>query len=66
MRATVVTLDTHMVVMAGEPILDKQEGTLTLLFEDLTSRIFNWDKVVDYYYMTEEETADWLAERENN
>jgi hypothetical protein len=61
-RATIVNTEDHMLVIAGEPILDTQEGVLILAFEDGTSRTFNWDKVVDYYHMTEEETQRWLDE----
>lgn len=64
-RATVVTLDDRMVVMAEEPILDTQEGVLILAFDDGTSRTFNWDKVVDFYHMNEEETQRWLEERDS-
>ncbi|UQS94620.1 hypothetical protein SEA_RIFTER_51 [Mycobacterium Phage Rifter] len=62
-RATAITTEYGMVTVVGEPVLDTQEGTLTIIFEDLTARIFNWDKVVDYYYMSAEETQQWLAER---
>lgn len=55
-RATVITLDFDKVVILGEPILDTHEGVLIIAFDDGTSRTFNWDKVVDFYYMTEEET----------
>ena len=54
-RATVVNTDTSYQVIAGEPILDTQEGVLIVAFEDGTSRVFNWDKVIDYYYMTPDE-----------
>ena len=54
-RATVVNTETKYEIIAGEPILDTQEGVLIVAFEDGTSRVFNWDKVTDYYYMTEEE-----------
>lgn len=54
-RATHVELEDRFHVLAGEPVLDPQEGTLTLIFEDLTSRVFNWDKVVSFYQMTEDE-----------
>ncbi|AZS08250.1 hypothetical protein PBI_IRONMAN_48 [Mycobacterium phage IronMan] len=54
-RATVVNLEDTMMIIAGEPVLDTQEGTLTLIHDDLTSRVFNWDKVIDFYYMTEDE-----------
>ena len=62
-RATVVNTDTSYQVIAGEPILDTQEGVLILAFEDGTSRVFNWDKVTDYYYMTEGEYEYLLEER---
>ncbi|WRQ08650.1 hypothetical protein JDBV06_00095 [Mycobacterium phage miche] len=62
-RATVITTERGRTTLAGEPVLDTQEGTLTVIFEDLTARIFNWDKVVEYYYMSEEETQQWLEER---
>ncbi|QFP95529.1 hypothetical protein SEA_GAUGELDP_46 [Mycobacterium phage GaugeLDP] len=62
MRATVVTLEDCFHVLAGEPLLDKQEGVLIIAFSDGTSRNFNWDKVVDYYYMPDAETQQWLAE----
>ncbi|AHB29943.1 hypothetical protein SEA_HEXAMO_50 [Mycobacterium phage Hexamo] len=62
-RATAITTEHGMATVVGEPVLDTQEGTLTVIFEDLTARIFNWDKVVDYYYMSTEETQQWLAER---
>ncbi|QCG76901.1 hypothetical protein SEA_XIANYUE_47 [Mycobacterium phage XianYue] len=60
-----MTLDDRMVVMAEEPILDTQEGVLILAFDDGTSRTFNWDKVVDFYHMNEEETQRWLEERDS-
>ena len=62
-RATVVNTDTSYQVMAGEPILDTQEGVLIIAFDDGTSRVFNFDKVIDYYYMTEDEYDYFLAER---
>lgn len=54
-RATTIRLLDSSVLCAGEPILDTQEGVLIIQFEDGTSRVFNWDFVIDYYYMTEEE-----------
>ena len=62
-RATVVNTDTSYQIMAGEPILDTQEGILIIAFDDGTSRVFNFDKVIDYYYMTEDEYDYFLAER---
>lgn len=65
-RATVVNLEDRQWVLAGEPILDTDEGVLIIQFADGTSRTFNWDFVIDFYYMTEEETASWRSERGNN
>ena len=62
-RATAVNTDTSYQIMAGEPILDTQEGVLIIAFDDGTSRVFNFDKVIDYYYMTEDEYDYFLAER---
>ena len=62
-RATAVNTDTSYHIMAGEPILDTQEGVLIIAFDDGTSRVFNFDKVIDYYYMTEDEYDYFLAER---
>ncbi|CAA79423.1 Hypothetical Protein PBI_L5_47 [Fromanvirus L5] len=63
-RATAVTLEDRFHVVAGEPILDTQEGVLIIAFDDGTSRTFNWDKVVDYYYyMTEDEYEQFRRER---
>ncbi|AHG24269.1 hypothetical protein KIY80_gp45 [Mycobacterium phage Benvolio] len=55
-RATVINLEDRFHVIAGEPVLDTQEGTLQIIHDDLTARVFNWDKVIDFYHMTEEET----------
>ncbi|QGH78739.1 hypothetical protein SEA_MIKO_45 [Mycobacterium phage Miko] len=54
-RATVVNLEDRFHVMAGEPILDTTEGVLIVAFDAGTSRTFNWDKVIDFYHMTEDE-----------
>ncbi len=54
-RATVINMSDSYVVVSGEPILDTQEGVLIIAFEDGTSRVFNWDFVHDYYYMTADE-----------
>ncbi|QJD50254.1 hypothetical protein SEA_IWOKEUPLIKEDIS_51 [Mycobacterium phage Iwokeuplikedis] len=61
-RATVINLEDSYRVIAGEPVLDTQEGTLSVIHEDLTSRVFNWDKVIDFYYMTEDEYQAVLEE----
>ncbi|AHG23830.1 hypothetical protein CH25_gp56 [Mycobacterium phage EagleEye] len=62
-RATAIWLSTNrFVVVAGEPMQD--EKTLVINYEDGTSRIFNWDYVVDYYYMTEDEYEAHRKERE--
>ena len=53
-------------VLYADPILDSSEGTLTMQFEDGTSRIYNWDYVVSYYHMTVEETRDWLQSRDDD
>ena len=55
-RYTAINLWDRQVIAAGEPILDTQEGVLIIAFDDGTSRVFNWDKVSDYYYLTEEES----------
>jgi len=60
-RATVINLESRYLVVSGEPILDTQEGVLIIAFSDGTSRTFNWDHVIDYYYMNEEETACYLS-----
>lgn len=60
-RATVINLESRDLVVLGEPILDTQEGVLIIAFSDGTSRTFNWDHVIDYYYMNEEETACYLS-----
>ena len=54
-RATVVNTKDSYVLLAGEPILDADEGVLIIAFKDGTSRTFNWDYVIDFYYMTESE-----------
>ena len=54
---TAVNLVDRYVVMAGEPILDTQEGVLIIAFEDGTSRTFNWDHVTDFYHLSPEEAA---------
>jgi hypothetical protein len=54
-RATIINLEDSYVVLTGEPILDTQEGVLIIAFSDGTSRTFNWDHVIDFYYVSEEE-----------
>jgi len=58
-RATVINMEDCYHVVGGEPILDTHEGVLIIAFDDGTSRVYNWDKVSDFYYMTEEESADF-------
>lgn len=59
-RATIINLEDSYVILKGEPILDTQEGVLIIAFDDGTSRTFNWDYVMDFYCMTEEEYQDLL------
>ncbi len=54
-RATQVELEDGSLFLAGEPILDTTEGVLIIAFDDGTSRTFNWDKVISFYQLTEEE-----------
>lgn len=61
-RATIVNLKDRSIMISAEPILDTEEGVLILAFEDGTSRTFNWDYVIDYYYMTAEEYQNLLSE----
>jgi hypothetical protein len=63
MRAAVINLKDRYILVGGEPILDTQEGVLILAFKDGTSRTFNWDHVIDYYYMTDEEYELYLADQ---
>ncbi len=65
-RATIVHLDanpTHA-ILAGDPILDTKEGVLIIAFDDGTSRVYNWDYVIDYYTMTEAEYDSMTYESE--
>ncbi|AGR46462.1 hypothetical protein ODIN_47 [Mycobacterium phage Odin] len=64
-RAAMVNLEDRFVVIAGEPILDTQEGVLIVAFNDGTSRTFNWDYVIDFYYMTAEEYERFREEEDN-
>ena len=55
-RATVINKSTgESQVLMGEPMLDTDEGVLVIQFVDGTSRVFNWEYVTDFYYMTEDE-----------
>ena len=62
MRATVVNTKDSYIIVSGEPILDTDEGVLIIAFPDGTSRTFNWDYVIDFYYLTEEEYLSFLEE----
>lgn len=65
-RATVITLEIGVQrICAGEPMLDADEGVLIIQYEDGSHRTFNWDKVIDFYYLTEEETAQLRSEGGN-
>ena len=61
-RGTVVNLRDSYIIVGGEPILDTQEGVLIIAFDDGTSRVFNFDHVIDYYYMSEEEFTAMINE----
>ena len=65
MRATVINLPERYIVVAGEPILDTDEGVLIIAFHDGTSRTFNWAHVIDYYYMTEDEFEHYFGGEED-
>ncbi|QBJ00231.1 hypothetical protein SEA_PHARAOH_42 [Mycobacterium phage Pharaoh] len=62
-RITAIELEDRFIQIAGEPLLDTDEGVLVIEFGDGRHRTFNWDHVVSFYYMTEEESA---AAREEN
>jgi hypothetical protein len=60
-RATIIWLDTgRQCIAPGDPVFDAEAGTLSILFSDSSSRTFNWNHVVDYYWATEEETEKIL------
>ncbi|QBJ04848.1 hypothetical protein SEA_ELEPHANTOON_47 [Mycobacterium phage Elephantoon] len=63
-RATYVNMVDRFQLFAGEPMLDTSEGVLVIQYADGTSRTINWDFVIDYYYMTEDEYADMLQQIE--
>ncbi|QBI97880.1 hypothetical protein SEA_ORANGE_48 [Mycobacterium phage Orange] len=65
-RATSVTTVNGWGLFIGEPMLDADEGTLIIQFEDGTWRTFNWDYVIDYYYLSEEETEEQIKELSKN
>lgn len=65
-RATVINLTERYLIVSGEPILDTQEGVLIIAFDDGTSRVFNWEHVVDYYYMSEDEYEALMAAEEED
>ncbi|QGJ88801.1 hypothetical protein SEA_YECEY3_49 [Mycobacterium phage Yecey3] len=63
MRCTSINLiDGRYNVCAGEPMLDAADGVLIIQYEDGTSRTYNWEFVTDFYYMSEEETAQFIAQ----
>lgn len=43
-------------------MLDPSEGVLLIQYADGTARTLNWDFVIDFYYMTEEEYANFLQQ----
>ncbi|AGT14299.1 hypothetical protein ADZZY_50 [Mycobacterium phage Adzzy] len=61
-RATLINMEDRFVVVAGESMLDTDEGVLIIQFDDGTSRTFNWDYVIDYYYMTADEYEQFRRE----
>jgi hypothetical protein len=65
-RATYINLPNRYLVVTGEPILDTEEGVLIIAFHDGTSRTFNWDHVIDFYYMSEEETERMFEQFEED
>ncbi|QGH79716.1 hypothetical protein SEA_ANON_45 [Gordonia phage Anon] len=40
---------------AGEAVLDEDQGVLLVIFDDGSSRVFNWDYVISFYQYTDEE-----------
>lgn len=62
MRATMVNLKDRRVLIGGEPILDTREGILIIAFKDGTSRTFNFDHVIDFYYMTDDEYTELMGD----
>jgi len=64
-RATAIRIEDRYVVLVGEPILDTEEGVLIVQFRDGTSRVFNWDKVSDFYHMLEDEYEAWFMQNQD-
>jgi hypothetical protein len=52
-------------MIKGEPMFDSDEGVLVVMYDNGTKRVFNWEYVVEYTELNEEELADWQQEREN-
>lgn len=48
------TVDAFL-VLAGEPILDTDEGVLIIAFDDGSARTFNWRYIIDFYPLTSDE-----------
>ncbi|KRD08624.1 hypothetical protein ASE48_08670 [Mycobacterium sp. Root265] len=66
-KATVIHIDgnDHGIILAGQPILDTQEGVLIIHREDGTSRTYNWDFVIGFYELDEDEFNTYLQESNN-
>ncbi|QGJ90195.1 hypothetical protein PBI_SHEAKEIRA_47 [Mycobacterium phage SheaKeira] len=64
MRATYVNMVDRYQLFAGEPMLDTSDGVLIIQYPDGTTRTINWQYVIDFYYMTDEEYADFLQQIE--
>lgn len=52
--------DGSQILLGGEPLLDAAEKVLVVAFKDGSSRTFNWDYVVDFYYFTEQEYRELM------
>ncbi|ALA48150.1 hypothetical protein AU152_gp37 [Mycobacterium phage Phlei] len=61
-RIVTVRTDDSSYIFFGEPLLDPSEGVLAIAFSDGTSRVFNWDKVIEFYHMTAEATEKFLED----
>lgn len=57
MHKSVVAVNTAdgFYILAGEPILDTDEGVLIIAFDDGSARTFNWRYVIDFYPLTQAE-----------
>jgi hypothetical protein len=53
-------------MMVGDPMLDASEGVLVIQFDDGTSRTYNWDYILEFTTLTDEEYAAWRASRGND